>query len=499
MGKNLKVETLDTERFVKVNNLQPISNPVFFVRNGVPTSDGLLSNEIFGISKDERANIYAYIDLQGWFIDPLSYKFWARMDRNIEKCVCGTATYIIDDSGQLVESPSGDNGIDFLRNNIDKIKIKKSSSRKRDTNIEFIEKNIRENKLFIRKYPVIPAYYRDVFSGNTSMGVGDINKLYNSLIISSRGLKETEEFGFSVTNAIKGRMQNVLVEIYNWFTKEPNIGKKMGIIRRSVLSKTTDYASRLVMSAPELKVESKEDMMVDVNHCALPLASALANLFPYVMYWCRRFFDNEFGGLNEKVLYNSKGEAEVVHVKDPAIQFSDEIIKKNIKRFIHGYSNRLIPIRVELDDGTFKYLNFKGRTAHTKEKKEDIEGASEIFNRRLTWCDIFYMACVEMSKDKHVLITRFPLDTYFGQFPNKIRISSTVETEPVYINGVLYKYYPKITDEMIGSNTASMFKDTLNISNVHLGSIGGDYEPPHCSLLGEVTETKTTLTAGTSR
>ena len=60
---DFKMELLDINKFVKVNNVQEISNPVFFVRRDVPTSDGLLSNEIFGITKQERSNIYGYVNL----------------------------------------------------------------------------------------------------------------------------------------------------------------------------------------------------------------------------------------------------------------------------------------------------------------------------------------------------------------------------------------------------------------------------------------------------
>ena len=33
-----------------------------------------------------------------------------------------------------------------------------------------------------------------------------------------------------------------------------------------------------------------------------------------------------------------------------------------------------------------------------------------IRHRRLTWCDIFYMAAVEATKNKNILVTRFPID-----------------------------------------------------------------------------------------
>ena len=37
-----------------------------------------------------------------------------------------------------------------------------------------------------------------------------------------------------------------------------------------------------------------------------------------------------------------------------------------------------------------------------------------IYNRKLTWCDVFYMAAVEATKNSHILITRYPVNTIGG-------------------------------------------------------------------------------------
>ena len=65
---------MDIPLYIKQNELQEITNPTFFSPSGAPTSDGLLSNEIFGFTQKERSGIYAYIDLGEWFIDPSCWK-----------------------------------------------------------------------------------------------------------------------------------------------------------------------------------------------------------------------------------------------------------------------------------------------------------------------------------------------------------------------------------------------------------------------------------------
>lgn len=167
---HLKTSVLDVEDFVKVNEIKEVTDPIFFVRNGVPTPEGLLSNEIFGITKDERSNTFAYIDLYDWFLHPLAYIEWSRMDSRIKNIVFGTKKYIINEQGDFEENENGKCGIKFLKDNFDKIKIKQTDSTKRNAKIKFLTQN--KKNIFIKKYLVIPAYYRDVNSaGGGKVGV----------------------------------------------------------------------------------------------------------------------------------------------------------------------------------------------------------------------------------------------------------------------------------------------------------------------------------------
>lgn len=475
---HFKMELLEPEKLIKANNLREITNPIFFIRDGVPTSDGLLSNEIFGISKDERANIFAYVELGDVFLHPLIYKIWSRMDKRIIQIVHGTKKFRVEKGDFVEDEENGDNGVSFLKKNIEKIKIRSTESTKRDTNIKFIEEN--KSKMFIKQYIIIPAYYRDVNSNGSFIGVGEINQLYDSLLIATKALKDSSDFGLTMSNATKGRIQEIILQIYNWFTKEPNLGKKHGIMRRSVLSKTADRASRLVLSAPNLRVEHLDDLMVNLDYSAVPLASLCSNLFPYIIFWVRRFFENEFAGSNLYPYKDKQGNVKYLKVKDPSIEFSDARIKKEIDRFMFGYSNRFIPIKVPNDENKEIYMKFKGRKYNVGDP--DNINSQELINRRLTWCDLFYMAAHESAKDKYALLTRYPLDNYFGQFPTGIRVSSTKETEAVMYDNTVYRHYPKIRDEDIGKNTSNKFIDTLNMCNLFLGAIGGDYDGDQVSV-----------------
>ena len=300
--RHLRLDILDIERFVKVNNCQPITNPRAFAKDNIPSDDGLLSNKIFGITKEERAGIFAYIDLHGWFIDPSCYKSWIKIDKNIRNIVHGIDTYSINEKGLLVQDPAGKTGLEFLRKNISKIKFVTNESLKRDINVKYLEKN--RDKMFIQKYLVIPPFYRDknTSTSNRTVGLSGVNKLYNDLIVASNALTATQDYMFDATDSMNGRVQEIILNIYNWFcgvssstsTEINNRGiqGKFGILRRANMSKTANYSSRLVISAPELKVEKPEYMKVNINTSAIPLAACMATFRDFIIFHTRKFFDN---------------------------------------------------------------------------------------------------------------------------------------------------------------------------------------------------------------
>ena len=485
---NLQVSLLDVDDFVKKNNLVEITNPVIFDTSSNPTNDGLLSNTIFGITKESRASTFAYISLKKKFLQPLIYRIWGKVDSKIKSVIHGIGTYSIDKSGNIVEDPKGDNGIDFLRKNLDKIKFRETDSIKRERYIKFLNAN-RKNS-FTDKLIVIPPFFRDIKVDGGKISVGDINKLYINIMVSASAIGDSEDYGFSISKSVEGRLQEGLIEIYKWFgtgtDSNPNGGLpgKFGVIRRANLSKTTDYATRLVMSAPKLDVENMSELRADFDYSVLPMTSAAANFFPFVIFHMRRFFENEFIGNTKYLVLDKKGNTTYAEIEDYQLQFSDEVLKKELDRFIHGYSDRFRPINLvcKVNGKQVVYdMVFRGNFFDEITDEEKIA-------RPITWCDVIYLACEEAIKDRMILITRYPIDTFYNEFATKIRLSSTIETEKVTINGITYNYYPKIRKEDIGTDTSNKFIDTMNICNGYLDSIGGDYDGDMVTIKGVYTD-----------
>lgn len=490
--EQLRLEILPVDLFVERNDCKVITNPRAFQRDNIPSDDGLLSNSIFGINQDDRAGIFAYIDLHGTFIDPSCYKTWIKLDPKVRNIVHGIGTYRIDDLGQIVEDPKGQTGIEFLRKNIKKIVFKSSESIRRDIKVQYMEQN--RDIMFITKYIVIPPFYRDKNTTSSRVvGLGGINKLYNDLIVATNALEATQDYMFDASDSMRGRVQEIILNIYDWFCGNNNanintelgtgLSGKMGVMRRAAMSKTSNYAARLVISAAELKVETPEDMMVTIDQSALPLAACITEFRDFVMFNVKRFFENEFMGVETYPIMDRNGNIKYVIPEDPEIAFSDERIKKEMERFLHGYNNRFIPVEIPIEGTKEKYyMQFKGKgTIGTSTNPESI------YHRRLTWCDVFYMACVEATKDKQILITRFPIDKFSNQITTGIVVSSTKETEQMYVGDTLYKYYPKIRESDIGIDTSNIFVDTFKMSNLYLKGMGADFDGDQINSKGVYT------------
>ena len=491
------MEPLEVEDFIKVNNLVPISSPIFFASDGSPDPNGLLSNQIFGITQNDRSNIFSYIHLgDHTFINPVFYKALTTLDSKIVGIVHGTDTYSLDDNGCIQKDPNGETGMDWLKKILPKINFKKSSSEKRKEYLKFIDKY--KDRIFIKNMVVIPAYYRDVNStgkGFSAKGVGDVNKIYNKLVIAAKSLQDSADYGLTLSDSVRARIQDIIQELFQWFCDEPQLSQKQGVIHRAGVSKSTDMSARVVISAPKLNVETMNDFITDIDHAAVPLSVICANFYPYIMFWLRRFFENEYSNNSFIQTYSiSKKKISTEEIEDFQVTFSDTKLKEEIDRFIHGYANRFIPVTIRLKNRKQEMpLAFKGYNIPEEEwaanKGKDLTGYS-INDRPLTWCDLFFMAAVESVQEdkKCVLITRYPIDSCYNQFPTLVNVSSTKKTEPMVVGNKFYAHYPHIRKEDIGINTSNLFIDTLNMSNVYLDSIGGDYDGDQISVKGIYSE-----------
>lgn len=463
----MKIQLFDFKEFIDLNNLKEVKSPILFQRGNAPDPDGLVSNEIFGVDLRSRKTTFAYIKLNGHFFHPHIYKVFKRLYRNIERIVNGAFYYRIDENGHIVEdTENGVTGLESIYKNWEKIKWDYSpdGTGMRNERIDILTKS-KKNEIFIEYCIVIPAFYRDIKNSGDGKGETDpINNLYTK-IIRFASLLGKPMWDFTLHSTYYS-IQTLLVEIYDSF--KDKLAKKNGMIRKFLMGKNIDYCTRSVISTPNFHANNPNDMLIDFEHIGVPISQVCSLCYPFMTKWLRDFFDKEFIQ-NQYTKYAGNGE--YLDIKNPESYYTDDYIKKMMDQYIRNPEGRFDPILVPTENG-YEKVRFTGMILDPHDNSEK----STISDRYLTVTDILFRAAVECTKDKNTLITRYPVTDSYGIFLGKTRVISTLNTIPVKIGSVIYKFYPDIDINMDKRKIATKFIETIQFSNSYLNGIKGDYD-----------------------
>lgn len=471
------LDIYDVDKFVNVNKLPQVTNPITFDKGGQPTSDGVLSVDIFGRDQNSRKERFGYIDLNSHFFHPAIYKNLKRLDKRMAGIISGTVYVEIDSKGELVTSTEekGQTGLSFLYKNFSKLKFKDTDSMMRKVRTDVLEA-LNQHETFCTKWVILPPFYRDVnFMAEDKISVDEVNSLYVKLIRLANSLNN------NISNAFGGMMyvtetniQDTLVEIYDYFISD-NIKGKNGIFRQALLGKNVDYASRLVISNYVYDAEQPEDENVRFRTSSVPLQYVVGMFKEHIKHYIRNFF-GDISNKTKIFVLDDKKEMVEMELDDPKSFYNDRFIEDAFKRFINSGNSRFdrIPLPVK-DSKTQRYLMLTGRVGTNIESSDATS-----FKRHMTWTDLFYIAAIAMTEDKHIIATRYPVTDHLSIVPNKIHISTTFETSPVFHNGVFYPHYPKVV--LDHKKPEDLFENTLKLSNVYLSGLGGDYDGDQLSV-----------------
>ena len=354
----MKLDLMNVDDFVELNHLKEITNPGLMPRAGAPHPEGLLSEDIFGVTPKSRKNTFAYIDLHGHFFAPHVYKIVRALFRNIDSIINGTEYYSVKD-GKLVKDPKGETGIDFVYKNWKKIKWEKSEKEGiRNQRVDVLSR-LPIEEAFWSKCPVIPVFYRDTNTTKSGGDVNDLNNLYTRLIrfgIMIAG-RDMFDFSFHQTNM---NIQNTLVLIYDYF--KGRLEKKTGMIRKYLMGKSVDYSTRTVITAPRFDADRPDKLITSIVYAGVPIHQICSLCYPFVLKWLKDFFERNVvdSGAIAKISNVSNGTATInrdLRVDRPELTYTDTYFKKAIDSFIKDPSSRFDLIPLKLNDGSEMYLS----------------------------------------------------------------------------------------------------------------------------------------------
>ena len=473
-----------TDKFIEQNvelyNIVPVTNPVSRERGGVFTSDGIFSPFIFGVTQDEKKSRFSYIDLHCQVFHPYIFEILVKIMRPALRIARGEGSWTINKEGQPVELMQDDpkydpdaTGIQWLIDNWNKLEFKRNSSKIRDQRVKLIASYKKED-IVISKWLVIPVFYREIQMTNGIPTTPDLDKWYVDLIRYSNSLTKAS-FSWNNNNT-KFRIQQTLLEIRKY--GQTLVEGKHGYLKHAVIGKSVDYGYRSVISCVAMDTYDKpEDNPIDIYSSGIPLAQCCVTGFPFiktaVQEWLRQQFESygsRFPAYNEKT-----GKVELIRLEDPMSKFTETYIKHKIDNWIETPGARFRPVHVPTEHGEMSFV-YPG---HTKYNAPGLKGPDQ---RIFTWTDLLYICAYDVLKDKHVYITRYPISDYFGTFPSRVHVLSTLKTCEMQLNDTLYKDYPVIDPTLPEDVVATLFNDTITMAIVYLAGLQGDFDGDQVSL-----------------
>lgn len=482
----MKIELLDIEKLISVNTLEEVTSPKLLSNKMTYDPQGILSNEIFGISKGDRRRIFGYINLKRPFLHPHVY------GNVLKKIIRSSINYIVSgqkrfsvQEGLLVQDENGWTGLSGLYDHWEEIKWNKLKSSDKES-LKLLS-GLKRDQIFITKILVSPPAYRDVTLAGTidsSDHIPKPNGLYVRLISASTLLSSGGLFA-RTQYATQMKIQDTLLEISNYYKSQ--ISKKAGIIKKNLIGKSVEFGTRSVISSFSYNNETIHENMVDLSHSALPLAQCCSTFYPFIEAWLKNFFTREIvNDPNLITFYDPEKKKEITAtLKDPEVQFSEKAIKKLINDYVFNPDNRFKTIDVEavLPSSTKKDKPVKAIML-LKGKIMLPNNVTTVLNRAMTVTDILYLACVDVCEKRHIMVTRYPVGTDKGLFFNKVRVQSTRNHVNVVFNGKEYPFYPDIDFDVPRDKIGVQFIDSTVFSNSLLEGMGADYDGDQVTIRG---------------
>lgn len=442
----LNIAIMDVDKHVADNNLMEVTSA--FIKEpstGNFNLNGLFSEQIFGeIASPERIYRKAYIDLHTNIIHPKLYgtllslnSLYLKIINSVEFAVFNKST---NDFELSAEDVSGaDTGITFFLNHVKNIVPKESGAIRRDTKVKIILQN--KNKMFITKVPVLPAGLRDYKDTDGRGEYSDINKLYMTLINTSRVLIDKTEDSKLFDPVIRALQKKVL-EIYEYIWNIAD-GKK-GFIQRKYGARGVALGTRNVIGAAPMSASGTNDpALLHSDEVLIPLYQAINMVKPLVIHHLKSiFFNNVFNNdtvqaslidketktlayhsvaLDEKQKFSSSDK-----IADMITAFRDDVVKH-------------MPVVVEADDNKEYYIGLVYRKDDTVlyfRSKSDLEAQlstdgndvviDDNYITPLTYFEMFYIAA-QTAMPFYTLTTRFPVVGTGSIYPAKVQIATTTK------------------------------------------------------------------------
>ena len=514
MAKSMLLDLYDIDRDIALHGWKEVTTAQYFISGSKEIHpNGLFSKEIFGEpGTEDREKMWGYISLNETFMNPQAYYVLNRLKKNIaEDMKTGSNRYYVDSTGEITKLPKGQtvpesakykvvgSGFDWLKDAWPHItwRITKDMTKTAKVRRKFL-KTFPMSAIFWDKFPVMPAFYRDVDYNSNKQNV--INKQYIKLIHIAQIIKTTDNLMFNddydtpLKSISYSKCQDLMNEISKFFFDM--LGGANGFINKHVAGKQTDYGARLVISTCTSNYEKAEDLETDFYSSAVPLSVAINIFAPFMIYNVKQWVSNYVSGSRFKTIYNF--ETKSYESMEIAASYMDEFTADNIRKMMDLYKKnkkyRVKPVTIKGVDGKRIPIQVIARIPQnsnvvslnvldTEKNEEDIENNSSSKLRNMTYCEFFYVIASECLANKCIDVCRYPVDDYYHVYPSKMNIIPANSYRDVMFNGFLKRRYP-ILNYKDETEIEHLFTDSLKMFSVYPASLGGDFDGDQVSVQG---------------
>ena len=453
----MRLNVANINRIIQVNNLPEVTNPIYLDSNMTPTSDGLYSYEMFGRANEPKRRLqFAWINLNRKFIHPFAYKAIKTTFRGIDSLVMGDQDFRIV-KGRLVKADDGDTGLDFFIRNRKAISFGQDEGTKSRRKRVGLLESLSNDEMFIDKFLVIPPFYRDINLDRERLTTDEISDMYKRLIslCGSIDPKDEDPFTGHMTNF---KVQTLLNELYGTLTKM--LSGKRGVIRRSLLGKSIDYAARLVISGPKMDSNTHEEVQIPYGYIGIPLHVVLVMAFPFVLNRMESFF-SDFKNHSVCILGAGDKREKVETIQETVDDMTTKSFERLVNLYARGTVNRTRPMEIRFEKG-----------------KKTVDIASNL-GRPFTLTDFFFGIARRIVRNKHAMVTRYPLEDYRNIAPLKVRVLTLERTKEVKLRRETILDYPDLD---MKNPEANRWIDSARPHPSYLPGWGGDFDGDMVSI-----------------
>lgn len=490
--KPINMRLLNVDEFIIEYGVGRVSSPAIKEPSSINFhADGLFSEEIFGlVGSPERLNKFGYIELNAEILTPIAYQTVTKLSALYDEIMSGASYATWDDIGKDFvrvygdpeDTPGADTGYTFFLKHFSEIQFKTTSSTKRDSKIELIEKY--RDVCLIRRFIVLPAGLRDIQMDGGRLSQDDVNKLYNALLAMSFSIPPGSKD--PILDYVRYRVQRKAFEIYNHF--ENIFTGKKGYALGAYGHRKIAWGTRNVITAANYVSSTPNDPRgLSHDETRVGIYQTAKGLALIVSHHVKTFFIDPifgYGDIAQVALTNmTTHELEYVDINYKEYESIGTI--SGIKDIISKFGNkdfRNKPVIVTKADGINYCLCLvydTGDSISILRSKSDllqkIPDADVRQLRPITWAEILYMTSVIAANGRHALITRYPVIEDGSTYPSKIQVESTIPSRQVKVLDLLtgksdaeYLRYPILS--------ANAYLDSVQLDTSHLAGLGADHD-----------------------